>query len=122
MSKPLETEYLELAGEHTRALTKLLNIMKKSNLSTTDEIKYVENGIVKTRERVKKAKRESKDIYSMNLHEQIAIKGICIVRVPGGWLYDGVFVAMGRDEIVSQHGATVVIGGYSGKQRYGKAK
>lgn len=32
---------------------------------------------------------ENKTIYDLKLHEQLILDcGICILRVPGGWLYD----------------------------------
>lgn len=41
-----------------------------------------------------KARKKNKnfDIYMMELHETLKIGLLTITRVPGGWLYDGVFV------------------------------
>jgi hypothetical protein len=41
--------------------------------------------------------KEKKNIYKMNLHDIIYINKISIIRVPNGWLYDGVFVPYDRE-------------------------
>lgn len=32
--------------------------------------------------------KKDKTIYNLKLHESITEFGICIMRVPGGWIYD----------------------------------
>lgn len=46
---------------------------------------------------------ESDTIYDLVLHESTVIKGICIMRVAGGWIYD----CWDLDKDVSKQGTYV---------------